>query len=241
MSKRSILVIFSIIIIIIISISLILLTKTKRKIPLNIDDYTPIYLYDLGSSKINIIKKDGFTIVINSGASQDKENLLDYFEQLNITKIDYLVLPNNDASTISNTKFITENYQVDYIYMNEYNRNNELETSLNDTYSQVIFLTSNELITINNFQMQIIPNHNFDMIINQNQNTICLINNDTFNSSTIQNCQLLVTSNDQVISTINHEHLVYDGQANSKPKNTIKRNVKVYLPNQDNQKVLFNQ
>lgn len=242
--ERKYLMIFVLIVIFILIIFLsFLLNRDKdRDESFDKDKYSQIYLYDLGSSNIEIIKKDEFVILINTGLEKDRENLLDYLDQLGITEIDYLILTNRDDKYINNASYIVKHFKVEYLYINDYeyssNSIDNLFNELLDSYTEEILLTSNETITFGDLVINIyayledeftMEDKTFIVNMVEGTNSIYLTYNTSRKRLDFKNSSLIVSENDDLFD-VKSKYYVYDGDKKIKDKdNLLKRNLIIYM------------
>jgi len=207
----------------------------------NISSY--IYLYNLGNSNVEIIMKDNYVVLVNTGLVDERDNLLDYLDQLGILEIDYLILTNKDDKYIGNASYIIENYKVDYVYMNDFDYSSENIDDLNnvliDSYSESIVLTSNEVITLGDLIIDIYPYleessliEDKSLIINikEGKSSVFLTSNASDKRlKEINNSSLLVSENFNLYD-VKSNYYIYDGIDKIKnSSNLLKRNKKVYV------------
>ena len=205
------------------------------------DKYTQIYLYDLGRSNIEIIIKNDFIFLINTGLEEDREEFLDYLDKLGIREIDYLIVTNKDDKYIGNLDFILEHFKVDYLYLNDYEYSSKYTKKvfemLDGAYTEDIILTSIENIRIDDLEIDIYPymEDNFVMedkslIINirEGKNSIYLTNNISkkrFNE--IKSSTVLISENIDILEK-NSNYYIYDGNSKIK-KDILKRNKEIFI------------
>ena len=242
MNIKRILVIGIVLIISIILIVILSKNSNDQDLSIDKDKYTQIYLYDLGKSNIEVIKKNDFVILINTGLEEDRDNLLDYFDQLGIEEIDYLIITNRDDKYIGNVTYLLEHFKVDYLYLNDYNYHSkyidDLFIFLEDSYTENIILTSNENIKIDNLKIDIYSymENEFKMedktlLINikEGNNSIYLTSNmSNKRKDEIKSCTLLVTENKDFLDT-KVDYYIYDGTSKVKKDNLLKRNKEIYI------------
>lgn len=231
--------IISVAIIFVISCSLLLIKGLFKKKKIDINDYTQVYLFDLGESNVEIIKKNDFVILVNTGLSEDLDDLIDELNKLEIYEIDYLIITNKDDKYVGNVTYLIDNYLVDYIYMNDYEYSSILMDKINDNligaYTEKIVLTSSEVIMLDDLVINIYPymENDFSMEdktlvveMKEGENSIYLMSNSSNNRlKHIDNSTLLVSENDNIFK-VNSKYYVLDGKKN---KNSLKRDLKVYF------------
>lgn len=216
--------------------------NSKDNENINKEDYTQIYFYDLGNSNMEIIKKNEFTIVINTGLEIDRDMIIDYFEQLGIERIDYLILTNRNDEYIGNSSFILENYLVDYIYINDYEYSSDyvdkLFNTLSDSYTEEIILTSNENIKIDELKINIYPylEDNFTMEdkefiieIEEGVYRLYLTGNASFKRLKEIDKGTLIASRNKDVLDKDFDYYIYDGNDKVNNKKKINRNSIIYM------------
>ncbi len=231
-----------ILIILILVIALFLQNKNEDKKAIDRDLATQIYFYDLGNSEIEIIKKNDLVVLIDTGLEEDLLELLDSLQINNIQKIDYLILTNRDDKCIENASFILENYQVSYVYLNDYlytsDNISQLEETLQDNFAINVTLTNDEKINFGDLEIDIYPYINDASMedkglmvrVSEGNNFIYLtgdISEKRFNE--IKDSYLLVSSNPSLYD-VSSQYYIYDGKEKINNKNNLlKRNIIVYL------------
>lgn len=228
-----------VILLIVLGLFLLLLVNLSKEKEINIEDYTQVYLYNLGSSNIEIIKKNDTVILVNTGLSEDRDDLIDELNKLEIYEIDYLIITNKDDKYVGNVSYLLDNYLVDYIYMNDYDYSSKLMDEVNSnligSYTENIILTSNEIITLDDLTINIYPYIEDDFSMNdktlviemlEGDNSIYLTSNisnkrfDFINKST-----LLVSENKDLFDVDSKYHL-FDG---GNKRKSLTRDLKVYM------------
>lgn len=243
-TKRKYLIIFVLIVIfiLILSMSLFFYRDKEEEKSFDKEKYSQIYLYDLGSSNIEVIKKDEFVILINTGLEKDRDNLLDYLDQLGITEIDYLIITNRDDKYIGNASYIVKHFKVEYLYINDYEYTSDsvdnLFNELLDSYTEEIVLTSNETITLGDLVINIyayledkftMEDKSFIVNMLEGDNSIYLTYNASSRRLDFDNSSLIVSENDDLYD-IKSKYYVYDGDKKIKDKdNLLKRNLIIYM------------
>jgi len=241
--KKKVFLLIVLILIILLIILFFCLRMDKKNTPIDKTNYSQLYLYDLGKSNIELIIKNDFVIMINTGLEEDRDNLLDYLDKLGITEIDYLILTNRDDKYIGNASFIIENFKVEYLYLNDYNYSSEeVEELLNilfDSYTEEIILTSNENIVIDNLNINIYPylENDFNMddktlIVNikEGKNSIYLTSNSSNKRLDEIDSSSLIVSENKSFFDIKAKYYIYDRNDVIKDKdNLLKRNINIYF------------
>lgn len=246
MNKKKLLVIISIVVVLVVFLTVYLVFGRKKDKVLDKSLYTQVYFYDLGKSQIEIIRKDEYTVLVNTGLLEDRDNLLDYFDKLEISKIDYLILTNRDDKYIANASFILNNYNVDYVYYNDFSYTSdtitELENTLNNNHAIGVELGYNEEIKLNDLIINIYPStDNTNMTdsslvirIKTSNNSIYLTDNVSKSKlEDLEESTLLVSENSSLYD-INSEYYLYDGTEKIKSRdNLLKRNKEILMKDKE--------
>jgi len=242
MKNKKVLIVGLFLIISIILIVILSKNNGKKDFVIDKEKYTQIYLYDLGKSKIEIIIKDDFIFLINTGLEEEREQLLDYLDQLGIEEIDYLILTNRNDKYVGNVSFILEHFKVEYLYLNDYEYRSKyvdnLFDILEDSYTERIILTSNENIKIGNLKVDIYPfvEEEFNMEdktliirIEEGANSIYLTNNSSIKrKEELKNSTLLVSENIDLLEK-KADNYIYDGKDKIEKDNFLRRNKEIYI------------
>ena len=229
----------SIIIIFIVIFSFLIIKNLSKEKEININNYTQVYLYNLGSSNVEIIKSNDTVILVNTGVVDDLDDLIDELNKLEIYEIDYLIITNKDDKYIGNVTYLLDNYLVDYIYMNDYEYSSKLmdkvNSSLVGSYTEEVILTSNEIITLDDLTINIYPYMENDFSMNdktlviemlEGNNSIYLTSNSSDKRlSSIDKSTLLVSENSNLFK-ISSKYYVLDGKNNKK---SLNRDLKIYM------------
>lgn len=217
--------------------------KDSSNISINKDDCTQVYFYDLGNSNIEIIKSNNYVFMINTGLEEDRDMLLDYFEQLGIEKIDYLIITNRNDEYMGNVSFVLNNYIVDYLYINDYDYSSkyvdDLFNNMDNTYADEIVLSSNEIIQVADLTINIYPclDNEFTMedksfIVNivEGDNSIYITSNiSSKRLNDINSGKLFVSENKSLIDK-DFNYYIYDGNDKIKSsKELLERDIVIYM------------
>ncbi len=209
--------------------------------------YAQIYLYDLGNSNVEIIKKDDYVILVNTGVREDRDNLLDYLDKLGIDRIDYLILTNKDEASLGNAAFIVNGLQVQYIYLNDYEYSSknleELNEVLQDNYATPFVLTTYENIKLGDLNIDIYPyfeekysmeDKTLVVKVKEGDKAIFLLNNASVKRFKDVTDSYVLASQNENLYDIKSKYYIYDGSKKMKNnKNVLKRNVQIYVNNEE--------
>lgn len=77
-----------------------------------------LFLY-VGQADCTFIQKDGFTLLIDAGNSEDGENIIAFLKHIGVNKLDYLVGTHSDEDHIGGIGYILNNIEVDKLYMSQ--------------------------------------------------------------------------------------------------------------------------
>lgn len=227
----------------IVLVSIFILNKEDNYIPKNIDDYTQIYFFDLGNSNIEIIKSNDYVFMINTGLEKDRDMLLDYFEQLGIEKIDYLIITNRNDEYMGNISFVLNNYIVDYLYINDYNYTSkyvdDLFNNMDSTYTDEIVLRNNENIKVGNFVIDIYPcletecdmeDNSFIVKLKEGNNSIYITSNISSKRLSEVNKGNLFVSENKDLFYKDFDYYIYDGKDKiDSDKRILNRKTIIYM------------
>ena len=191
-----------------------------------------VSFYDIGKSNITIIQKDNFNILIGTGSFDDQERLLKVISSLNISKFEYVILPNLEESSIGNIGFLINNYDISYLYMKTDTLDNEeFNEALTNHYLEIIPLTSTEVIEIGTLTINIYmdKDNNYYFDINENNHSINIINN-VSSIDKISNSDVLVFDDYSLARDTSFAYYIYDGNDDLNIDATeLKRDVSISL------------
>lgn len=120
--KKSGLYIIGGLLLIVVLIVLIKLGSDYKKMS---DDDLKMYFFNAGKADACIIKKNNQYMMIDTGESSLSEEILKYFKDNNITKLDYLILTHFDKDHVGSASAIINNIQVDNILQSNYEKDSE--------------------------------------------------------------------------------------------------------------------
>jgi len=228
-----------IILIIVVVFSLLIIKSLSEEKEINVENYTQVYMYNLGNSNVEIIKKNDTVILVNTGSSGDLEDLIDELNKLEIYEIDYLILTNKDDEYIGNVVYLLDNYLVDYIYMNDYEYSSilmdKVNSSLVSSYTENIILTSNEIITLDDLIINIYPYMEEDFSMEDKTLVIEMIEggNSIYLTGKVSSKRLdfikkstLLVSENSDLFEVKSKYYVLDGKNDKK---SLKRDLKIYF------------
>ncbi len=88
-----------------------------------------LYFFELGKADAFIIYNNKTTILIDTGAKGDGKDILQYMENNNITKIDYMFITHFDQDHVGGANKVLGNTEVGQIYTSNYPKESEEYTS----------------------------------------------------------------------------------------------------------------
>lgn len=83
-----------------------------------------------GSADITLIEYQNHYSLIDTGEDTCRENVISYLENENIDKFDFMILTHPDKDHIGNAEAILKMWDVDTIYMTNYQKNSSIEKEL---------------------------------------------------------------------------------------------------------------
>lgn len=83
----------------------------------NSDDVLSVHYIDVGQADSILIKTDNYNILIDAGNNDDGKKLVKYFEELGITKFDYVFATHAHEDHIGGMDDIINNFDIDNFYM----------------------------------------------------------------------------------------------------------------------------
>lgn len=81
------------------------------------DDVLSVHYIDVGQADSILIKTDNYNILIDAGNNDDGKKLVKYFEELGITKFDYVFATHAHEDHIGGMDDIINNFDIDNFYM----------------------------------------------------------------------------------------------------------------------------
>lgn len=84
-----------------------------------------ITMYDIGKADCFLLQVDNKNIMIDTGLSKNKEEVLDSLKDKDIEKLDYLILTHMDKDHIGSADNIIEEIQIDNLIMPEQTRDSK--------------------------------------------------------------------------------------------------------------------
>ena len=228
-----------IILLVVLILFLLLFNDLSKEKEINIEEYTKVYMYNLGNSNVEIIKKNDSIILVNSDLKEDLDDLIDELNKLEIYEIDYLIVTNKDDKYVGNVTYLLDNYLVDYIYMNDYEYSSkildEVNSSLVGSYTENIILTSNEIITLEDLTINIYPYMENDFSMNdktlviemlEGNNSIYLTSNSSDKRFEFIDKSTLLVSENKYLFEVDSKYYLLD---NVKNKKSLSRDLNVFM------------
>ncbi len=137
-----------------------IINKTINKTNFNfenaiVDSNYKVHFIDVGQGDCALLQfPDGKNMMIDTGVSSSKNNLVRYLDALEVTQIDYLILTHPDSDHIGNASTIFEMYDIVSVYLppiySKYDEENNLDTNKNyktktsNVWSKVVESAYNE-------------------------------------------------------------------------------------------------
>lgn len=78
------------------------------------------YILDIGQGDAILVTSPDGNMLIDTSISSQRDELVGYLEEFDVTVIDYLVLTHTDADHIGNADYIINNYEVSNILLPDY-------------------------------------------------------------------------------------------------------------------------
>lgn len=129
--------------IIIFSLSLII-NYSKKSQSSNNKDEMIVHFIDIGQGDSILIQVNNYNLLIDSGPFESKNKLKTYLNNLNISKIDYLIATHPHEDHIGNMSYIINNYTIKNFYAPKV-------TSTSSTFEKLI-----DSLQVNNLKINIL-------------------------------------------------------------------------------------
>ena len=101
-----------------------------------------LHFLDVGQGDSTlVILPDGKTMLIDAGTSEYGDTVVNYIKDLDISKIDYLVMTHPDADHIGGMSEVIDNFDIATIYMTD-------KTSTTKTFEDLLLKIKNEGLNI---------------------------------------------------------------------------------------------
>lgn len=98
-----------------------------------------IYFFNAGKADCILISNNDKYIMIDTGEESLSNEILDYFKNNNITKLDYLIITHFDKDHVGSASSIIDNIQIDNVLQSNYPKESEYyENYLNSLSNQNI-------------------------------------------------------------------------------------------------------
>jgi len=88
-----------------------------KKEKLEVDGELKVYFLDVGQADSILIRTDNHNMLIDAGNNEDGEKLVSYFNNLGITKFDYVIGTHAHEDHIGGMDDIINNFDIDTFYM----------------------------------------------------------------------------------------------------------------------------
>lgn len=130
-------------------------------------DEVAFHFIDVGQGDAILITTAEGNILIDTSEKSEREALVNYLAEQNITSLKYLILTHTDADHIGSADYVVENYDVDTVMMTDYTATTKtyerLLTAIENKGTNVIIPELRYVFTLGSLQMTIIaPTEKFD-------------------------------------------------------------------------------
>ena len=168
-----------------------------------------IYFFSAGKADAIILSKDNKYIMIDTGEESLSGEILEYFKNNNITKLDYLIITHFDKDHIGSASAIIQNIEIGEVLQS----NSPKDSEYYDNYLEALNKMNITPLTIsNNYEIEL-----SDLKITVNGPEIIYDNNESNNSSLI------------VSIKYNNQSFLFMGDAmNARIKDFIETNNETY-------------
>lgn len=130
-------------------------------------DEVAFHFIDVGQGDAILITTAEGNILIDTSEKSEREALVNYLSEQNITSLKYLILTHTDADHIGSADYVVENYDVDTVMMTDYTATTKtyerLLTAIENKGTNVIIPELRYVFTLGSLQMTVIaPTEKFD-------------------------------------------------------------------------------
>ena len=130
-------------------------------------DEVAFHFIDVGQGDAILITTAEGNILIDTSEKSERDALVNYLAEQNITSFKYLILTHTDADHIGSADYIVENYDVDTVMMTDYTATTKtyerLLTAIESKGTNVIIPELRYVFTLGSLQMTVIaPTEKFD-------------------------------------------------------------------------------
>ncbi|MBQ7828879.1 MAG: MBL fold metallo-hydrolase [Clostridia bacterium] len=130
-------------------------------------DEVAFHFIDVGQGDAILITTAEGNILIDTSEKSEREALVNYLAEQNITSLKYLILTHTDADHIGSADYVVENYDVDTVMMTDYTATTKtyerLLTAIENKGTNVIIPELRYVFTLGSLQMTVIaPTEKFD-------------------------------------------------------------------------------
>ena len=130
-------------------------------------DEVAFHFIDVGQGDAILITTAEGNILIDTSEKSEREALVNYLAEQNITSLKYLILTHTDADHIGSADYVVENYDVDTVMMTDYTATTKtyerLLTAIENKSTNVIIPELRYVFTLGSLQMTVIaPTEKFD-------------------------------------------------------------------------------
>ncbi|WP_461207657.1 ComEC/Rec2 family competence protein [Clostridium sp. DL1XJH146] len=112
------------------------LGSNSDKIIIDTDGKLIVHYIDVGQGDSMLLQADGMNMLIDAGSKSAKDELLNYLDNLDIKKLDYIIATHPHEDHIGNMSYVIDKYDIGTIYAPK-------KTTTTDTYKAMIKAISN--------------------------------------------------------------------------------------------------
>lgn len=124
------------------------------------DDEVAFHFINVGQGDAILITTKEGNILIDTSEKSERDALVGYLTEQNITSLKYLILTHTDADHIGSADYVVENYDVDTVMMTDYTATTKtyerLLTAIENKNTNVIIPESGYVFTLGSLQMTVI-------------------------------------------------------------------------------------
>jgi competence protein ComEC len=130
-------------------------------------DEVAFHFIDVGQGDAILITTAEGNILIDTSEKSERDALVNYLAEQNVTSLKYLILTHTDADHIGSADYVVENYDVDTVMMTDYTATTKtyerLLTAIENKGTNVIIPDLRYVFTLGSLQMTVIaPTEKFD-------------------------------------------------------------------------------
>lgn len=131
------------------------------------DDEVAFHFIDVGQGDAILITTSEGNILVDTSEKSERDALVGYLTEQNITSLKYLILTHTDADHIGSADYVVENYDVDTVMMTDYEATTKtyerLLTAIENKQTNVIIAESGYVFSLGALQMTVLgPTEKFN-------------------------------------------------------------------------------